>query len=51
MGHSCVETSQKYYIQATDKGLERAIKMTELTDEEFDNLLENQNSMIGHNRR
>jgi len=51
MGHSCVETAQKYYVQATDKGLERAIKMTELSDEEFDNLLENQNSMIGHNRR
>jgi integrase len=51
MGHTCTETAQKYYVQATDKGLERAIKMTELSDEEFDNLLENQNSMIGHNRR
>ena len=51
MGHSCVETAQKYYIQATDKGLERAIKMTELSDEEFDNLKVHQNSMIGHNSK
>ena len=49
MGHSCVETAQKYYIQATDKGLERAIKSTEMSDEEFDNLKKHQNSMIGHN--
>ena len=51
MGHSCVETAHKYYVQSTDKGMERAIKMTELSDDEYDKLLEYQNSLIGHNSR
>ena len=48
-GHSCIETAQKYYIQPTNKGFERAIKIAELSDDEFDNYLNNQNTMIGHN--
>ena len=50
-GHSCVETAQRYYIQPTAKGYERAIKIAELSDDEFDNYLHNQNTMIGHNSR
>ena len=48
-GHSCIETAQKYYVQPSDKALKRAIQTMELTDEEYDNFLENQNSMLGHN--
>jgi hypothetical protein len=36
MGHACPETGQKYYIQATKKGVERAVHLCELSDEEFD---------------
>ena len=50
-GHSCVETAQKYYVQATDKGLSRAVKLAELSDDEFDNFLDNQNSLVGHNSK
>ena len=50
-GHSCVETAQRYYIQPTAKGYERAIKIAELSDDEFDNYLHNQNNMIGHNSK
>jgi len=50
-GHSCVETAQRYYIQPTDKGYQRAIKIAELTDDEFDSFLDNQNTLIGHNSR
>jgi len=51
MGHACVETAQKYYIQATDKGMERAVKLTEISDEQFDSYLDNQNSNYGHNSK
>ena len=51
MGHACVETAQKYYIQATDKGMSRAMKLTELSDAEFDSYLEHKNSMLGHNSK
>ena len=51
MGHSCVETAQKYYIQASDKALERSIKLTELTDDEYDSFLEKTHSMLGHNSK
>ena len=51
MGHSCTETAQKYYIKATDKGMERAVKLAELSDEEFDNFLDNQNTLVGHNSK
>ena len=51
MGHACVETGQKYYIQATDKGMERAVKLTEISDEKFDEFLDNQNTMLGHNSK
>ena len=51
MGHACPETGQKYYIQATNKGVERAVKLAELSDEEFDSFLEKQNAMLGHNSK
>ena len=51
MGHECVETGSKYYVQATNKGMERSIKYMQLSDEEFDKVLEFQNSMIGHNSK
>ena len=51
MGHACVETAQRYYIKPTDKGYERAMKIKELSDDEFDNYLHNQNNMIGHNSK
>ena len=51
MGHACVETAQKYYIQATSKGMERAMKLTELSDEQFDDYLEHQKTMLGHNSK
>ena len=51
MGHACVETSQRYYVKPTAKGYERAMKIKELSDDEFDNYLHNQNNMIGHNSR
>ena len=51
MGHSCTETAQKYYIKATDKGMERAVKLAELSDEQFDSFLDNQNDLIGHNSK
>ena len=51
MGHSCIETAQKYYIQASDKALERSIKLTELTDDEYDSFLEKTHSMLGHNSK
>ena len=50
-GHTCVETAQKYYVQSTDKGLARAVKLAELSDDEFDNFLNNQNSLVGHNSK
>ena len=50
-GHACVETAAKYYIQPTNKGLERAIKISEMSDEEFDLFFEKQTSMMGHNSR
>jgi integrase len=51
MGHACVETAQKYYIKATTKGMERAMKLTELSDEQFDDYLEHQKTMLGHNSK
>jgi len=51
MGHKCSETGQKYYIQATKKGIERAVKLTELSDEQFDEFIDNQNTLIGHNSK
>ena len=51
MGHTCTETAQKYYIKATSKGMERAVKLAELSDEQFDNFLDNQNTMLGHNSK
>jgi len=51
MGHACTETAQKYYIQTTDKGMERAVKLTEISDEQFDSYLDNQNSNYGHNSK
>ena len=51
MGHACVETAQRYYIQPTDKGYKRAVKLSELTDVEFDSFLTHQNTLIGHNSR
>ena len=51
MGHACVETAQRYYVKPTGKGYERAVKIAELSDDEFDNYLHNQNNMIGHNSR
>ena len=51
MGHACPETGQKYYIQATNKGVERAVKLAELSDEEFDSFLAKQNAMLGHNSK
>lgn len=51
MGHACPKTGQKYYIQATNKGVERAVKLAELSDEEFDSFLEKQNAMLGHNSK
>ena len=50
-GHACVETAAKYYIQPTNKGLERAIKISEMSDEEFDLFFEKQTSLMGHNSR
>ena len=51
MGHTCVETAQRYYIKATDKGLARAVKLTQLSEKEYDSFLENVNSMVGHNSK
>ena len=51
MGHTCVETAQKYYVQSTNKGLERAVKLAELSDDEFDSFLDKQNAMLGHNSK
>jgi len=50
MGNS-PETCAKYYIQPTNKGLERAIKLSEMSDEEFDTFFEKMTSMMGHNSR
>ena len=50
MGNS-PETCAKYYIQPTKKGLERAILISEMTDEEFDLFFEKQTSLMGHNSR
>ena len=49
MGHTCVETAQRYYIKATEKGIERAVKLTDLSDEQYDAFIDNVNSSIGHN--
>ena len=49
MGHTCVETAQRYYIKATEKGLERAVKLTEFSDEQYDAFIDNVNANIGHN--
>ena len=51
MGHTCPETAQRYYIKATDKGLARAVKLTQLSEKEYDSFLENVNSMAGHNSK
>jgi hypothetical protein len=49
MGHTCPETAQRYYVKATDKGLERAVKLTEFSDEQYDAFIDNVNANIGHN--
>ena len=49
MGHTCPETAQRYYIKATEKGLERAVKLTEFSDEQYDAFIDNVNANIGHN--
>ena len=50
-GHTCVETSAKYYIKSTDVAKKRAMKTYQMSDEEFDGEEDRKSTMIGHNSK